>query len=175
VGVNYGDTAKYINFFFYNRTLYLFDTFEGYPQGDIEFERSASGAPDETVKFEFEEDIWRHRYDSGITEPDLLRKMYYPGKCVVKKGVFPESLLGLEDCFAFVHIDCNFSKPIQDALKYFYPRLAPGGYICVHDYYHPIFSRIQAVVREYAERNGAALVPVPSYEGVVITKISAGR
>ncbi|MDR1613266.1 MAG: TylF/MycF family methyltransferase [Planctomycetota bacterium] len=170
LGVNYGDTAKYINFFFYDRTLYLFDTFEGFPkQGDLDFEKSAGVSPDRMAHFD--DDRWMHLYDDGITERNLLRKMHYPEKCVIKKGVFPESLRGLEGNFAFVHIDCDFSKPIQAALEYFYPRLSPGGYICVHDYYHPIFSRVRVVVREYAERNGVALVPVPSYGGAVITKI----
>ena len=39
-GVNRGDFAYWINLYFPTRTLYLFDTFEGFDRRDLERERS---------------------------------------------------------------------------------------------------------------------------------------
>ena len=55
-------------------------------------------------------------------------------KIICRKGLFPESLNGLEENFAFVSIDVDFEQAIFDGLEYFYPRLNRGGYILIHDY-----------------------------------------
>jgi len=160
LGVHYGDTAKYINLIFENRKLYLFDTFEGFSEQDKEYERSLQTLNEtEALKFSF-----------TVNENDVLQRMYYPEQCVIKKGRFPESLNGLEDTFVFAHIDCDLSKPIHDALEYFYPRLSEGGYICVHDYFSSKYIGVCKVVRDFADANGAHMVPVTGYRGAIISK-----
>lgn len=37
-GVLYGETAMFINKYWSDRTLHLFDTFEGFPDNDIEYD-----------------------------------------------------------------------------------------------------------------------------------------
>jgi len=160
VGVDYGETAKYINLFFEDRTFYLFDTFQGFNDADVENERSIKTMTENMV----------HHYDKRSNESDVLKKMFYPDLCVVKKGYFPDSLNGLEDNFAFVHIDCDLSKPIYEALEYFYPRLSAGGYICVHDYFNPKFPNARFTVREFAKKYNAKFIPVLGYNGAVLTK-----
>jgi len=160
LGVDNGDTAKYINLFFDNRMFYLFDTFHGFSKADIEHERLLKTMTESMA----------NRYDNSSSETDVLKKMFYPELCVIKKGVFPNSLDGLEDVFAFVHIDCDLSKPIHDALEYFYPRLSIGGYICVHDYFNPTFPGVRKTVRDFVSNIGINLIPVMGYNGLIISK-----
>ncbi len=161
VGVDFGDTARYINFFFPDRRLYLFDTFEGFAADDVAHEKSLGTMAEAVI----------HSYDQRSTENDVLRRMYYPEMCVVKKGRVPDSLFGLEDeHFAFVHIDCDLSKPVADSLEYFFPRLVRHGYACIHDFFNPNFPGVRAVVRKFADKNGLTLVPNPAYGGAILCK-----
>lgn len=65
-----------------------------------------------------------HFFDIGRSPESVLKKLLWGDLAIIKQGYFPESLDGLEDEFAFVHIDCDLQKPIQAGLEYFYPRLS---------------------------------------------------
>lgn len=161
VGVDFGDTASYLNLFFPNRTLYLFDTFSGFDKRDVEFEKSKK-----TMISKYE-----NTYNERSNAQDVMNRMFYKEHCIIKQGVFPESLEGLEDTFAFVHIDCDLQKPIEAALEYFYPRLQNGGgVICVHDYFNHRYTGVRAVVREFAFRYKIVYTPIALYNGVAICK-----
>ena len=140
LGVDYGDTAKYINLYFPDRTCYLFDTFRGFDQRDKD---DAQVLTPDLLEV----------YNTRSNEKRVMEKMFYPEKCVIKAGYFPDSLDGLEDSFAFVHIDCDLYKPILAGLEYFYPRLNKGGYIVVHDFYNKLFPRAKEVVRDFADQH----------------------
>lgn len=50
-------------------------------------------------------------------------------------GYFPDSAQGLEDlAFSFVHLDLDLYQSTVDALRWFWPRLMPGGVLLSHDY-----------------------------------------
>ena len=103
----------------------------------------------------------------------VLQKMDHKEKVVIKKGYFPDSLQGLEDIFAFVSIDVDFGDSIYNGLKYFYPRLAQGGYIMVHDY-NSRLANVKQAVYKYENENGGHLAMVPVCDGagsIVIAKI----
>ena len=56
---------------------------------------------------------------------------------VVVRGWIPEVLAELPDdiVFAFVHVDLDHYAPTLAALRWFWPRLAPGGVLCCHDWF----------------------------------------
>ena len=57
---------------------------------------------------------------------------------VLRPGYVPDTLAGLEDeRFAFVLLDLDLYEPTIASLEFFYPRLAPGGYLVMHDYNNP--------------------------------------
>ncbi|MFR8069328.1 MAG: TylF/MycF/NovP-related O-methyltransferase [Clostridium sp.] len=145
LGVDFGDTAKYLNLYYPERTLYLFDTFQGFDTRDRDVSQAKT---EELLDF----------YNIRSNAEDVLSRMFYPECCVIKEGYFPESLDGLEDRFAFVHIDCDLYKPITAGLEYFYPRLNRGGYICVHDYYSLSFPKAMDAVRDFAQKQGLSFV-----------------
>lgn len=172
VGVFRGDFAAAINSAFPDRKLFLFDTFEGFDPEEIIAEKNAGNCNMDFAKLFAE------------TSVDLvMKKMPLSDNIVIKKGLFPNSLEGLDENFVFVSIDVDFEKSIYDSLDYFYPRLVKGGYIFLHDYNSALFVNVNGVsmylqgvkraIRKYETDNNINLckVPLPDQGGtLVITK-----
>jgi O-methyltransferase len=117
VGVYQGASARLICEVKGNRTLHLFDTFEGLP---------APGPQDgpEFVQGGFRcglEDV--QQYLSGYPNLHFYR------------GLFPSTAGPVQDrTFAFVNLDVDLYESTKMALEFFYPRMAPSGIILSHDY-----------------------------------------
>ena len=56
-----------------------------------------------------------------------LDALPYPERAVVKPGFFPDSLDGLEERFCLVSLDVDYEAATLEGLRYFWPRLSPGG------------------------------------------------
>jgi O-methyltransferase len=150
LGVFQGDFAKHINTLFPDRRLYLFDTFEGFSETDIEKEKEIG------TKRVFE----RSYNYSGTSVELVMGKMKNPEKCIIRKGFFPETAKGLESDFAFVSLDADLYQPMLEGLKYFYPRLARGGFIYVHDFFSDTFTGTKEAVMEYTRIKKINFVPI---------------
>lgn len=113
LGVYRGETSRLLHQLAPDRLLYLFDTFSGFPEKD-------DGRFQDTA------------------EEVVLRQIGDRRGVIIKKGVFPATASGLEnETFAFVMLDADRYQVTFDGLQFFYPRLAPGGFIFVHDYNSP--------------------------------------
>lgn len=155
LGVYKGNFAKHINRLFSDRKLYLFDTFEGFDPRDVHIDKDKKYSVD------------THLFDD--TNLDIvLSKMAHPDNIEVKKGYFPETTAGVDDLFSFVSIDVDLYKPIYDGLCFFYPRLAKGGYIFVHDYNNAIYKGAKEAVKHFCQEHGIPFIPVSDSLGTVI-------
>ncbi|WP_158589488.1 TylF/MycF/NovP-related O-methyltransferase [Butyrivibrio sp. CB08] len=157
LGVFRGDFAKYINKAFPERTLYLFDTFDGFDENELKnsVEGDVLTAGREVFK------------NTSIEE--VAKKMTNNDKCDYRIGLFPASLKGLEDEFAFVSIDCDFEESIYSGLEYFYPRLSEGGYIMIHDYNNFLGCAKESIRRfEKVIGRGLCKVPICDNQGTLI-------
>ena len=153
VGVYKGEFAQYLNMYFPDRKLYLFDTFEGM-SGNKEVEEITAG-----LSFT----------DTSIER--VMSKMRYPAQCIVKKGFFPKTAENVNDSFAFVSLDTDLYDSILAGLEFFYPKLTEGGYIFVHDYWAYTWCGVKEAVLEYCNRNSIGYVPINDLCGsIVITK-----
>lgn len=152
-GVYEGEFSRWINLCFPERELYLFDTFSGFDDRDIDdFELKLSGERLSCGKFEGNADK---------REKLVLGKLSYDNVVHIKKGYFPESTYGMKDIkYSFVHIDVDLYKPTKAGLEYFWPRMSPGGYIFCHDLQTPSFPAARIAIKEFCEENGAAYVPM---------------
>lgn len=116
VGVYKGGSAKIICEAKGDKSLYLFDTFEGLPVVgalDILFHEGQFKSSLEEVKSNL------HKY----------KNVYF---C---KGLFPDSADQIKNkTFSFVHLDVDIYKSTLDCLYFFYPRMSKGGVIISHDY-----------------------------------------
>lgn len=160
LGVFQGDFAKHINTLFPDRTLYLFDTFEGFSETDIEKEKAIG------TKRIFE---CSYNY-SGTSIELVMNKMKNPVKCIIRKGFFPETAKGIESDFALVSLDADLYQPMLEGLKYFYPRLVKGGYIFVHDFFTDTFTGTKEAVMEYSRIEKINFVPIGDDCSIVIIK-----
>lgn len=120
VGVYQGHTSRFIHHLAPARTYYLFDTFSGFPASDLD------PATAEDDRFQ-------------DTTVELVRKnIGGNANIVIRPGYVPDTLGGLEEQrFAFVLLDLDLHKPTLQSLEFFYPRLARGAYLIVHDYNSP--------------------------------------
>lgn len=115
LGVYQGGFARYINEYFPDRKLYLFDTFEGFCDKDIALEKN-NGYSDANQDF------------TDTSAEMVLNKMPFPSQCIVRKGYFPETSIGLEnESFIFVSLDADLFEPMYNGLLFFYPRLYTLG------------------------------------------------
>lgn len=155
LGVYKGKFARYINQFFPDRKLYLFDTFEGFDKGDIANERSknySSGSQDFS--------------DTSISA--VLKQMPFPDHCIPVKGFFPESAEGIDDSFVLVSLDADLYDPIYAGLHFFFPKLARGGYILIHDFNNDNYKGARKAVEQFCSEQNVNFVPLPDSGGSAI-------
>lgn len=155
LGVYRGDFAKRLNQLFPDRKLYLFDTFAGFNHQDVATEK-ASGFSSGEQNFA----------DTSVEM--VLRKMPYPQQCVVKKGFFPATAADVNDTFCFVSLDADLYDPILEGLRFFYPRLAVGGYIFVHDFNNDEYKGAHQAVLEFCRAEGVGFTPLPDGGGTAV-------
>lgn len=152
VGVYRGDTSRFLQRCAPERRLFLFDTFEGFPVPDRE--------PENANDSRFQD-----------TSEELVRRaLGGSDRVIIRKGRFPETAAGLEnERFAFVLLDLDVFAPTQAGLEFFYPRLAPGAYVFVHDYNSPesnaaCFRAVEEAMRGKPER----VIEIPDVWGSVV-------
>lgn len=162
-GVFKGEFSYYINKYFSNRKLYLFDTFIGFDTRDIEIERAfgnknfLKGMFNNGCTFEFSD----KEHSKIMLEDIVIAKMPHPEKCIIKKGYFPETAKGLDDKFCFVMLDMDLYQPILEGLRFFYPKMCKGGAILIHDYFHPMLPGVKQAIIKFEEEIGDNLCKIP--------------
>ncbi len=151
VGVSRGKFSRLMNQIFFDKILYMFDTFDSFDKKEFDADNSLA-----TENEEF--------YNSyrGIDVEEVLKTMPYKEKCIIRKGFFPSTAIGLEDLtYAFVSIDVDLENSIYNSLVYFYPRLNRGGAIFVHDYNCYMLEGVSRAIQRYEEELGEFLFKVP--------------
>jgi O-methyltransferase len=125
LGVYKGETAKLIHHYCPERTLNLFDTFEGFAEKDVSKENDQIRNSESVINFK----------DTSV---DSIMRFIDPQNSNVKvfQGYFPETVdKKLEQTiFSFVHLDADLFEPTKNGLEFFYSRVSSGGIILIHDY-----------------------------------------
>jgi O-methyltransferase len=130
LGVYRGEMALLYHKVLPSRKLYLFDTFSGFPERDLEVS--------EDTRF------------SDTSLEQVKARIGDSTNVIFKPGYFPETASGLENYrFCFVMLDADLYKPTKAGLDFFYHRMSRGGYIFLHDY--TSYESNQAVSRAAAE------------------------
>lgn len=142
LGVYKGFFARSINQLLPERTLYLFDSFQGF-------------APETRATESFQ------AAHANTAVDRVLDIMPHRSRVVVKPGFFPESLEGLEERFCLVSLDVDFYQTTLEGLRYFWPRLNPGGYLMLHDWGSPGLPGCAEALRDYERETGARIPSVP--------------
>ena len=151
LGVYRGFFAKRINTLLPDRKLYLFDSFEGFAE-----EANASAS-------------FQAAHQNTAVEK-VFSIMPHPETVIVKPGFFPASLDGLEETFCLVSLDVDFYQTTLDGLRYFWPRLSPGGYLLLHDWGSAKLPGVAEALRCYEKELGRQItaVPLPDVGGTLV-------
>lgn len=157
-GVFRGDCAKFINYYFPDRKLYLCDTFEGFDNNDMQYEKANSKI--------FEKSCFSDRAFFVETGSDfVMGKMPYPQNVIIRKGYFPESMQNVEDKFCFVNLDMDLYIPMLNGLRFFWDRMVSNGCILLHDYFSDVFKGVKQAVDTFERERGVWIVKTPVGDG----------
>jgi len=166
LGVYRGNFAARIQDEFPDKRIYLFDTFEGYPEKDKLYDIQSNFS---------KKNIFRKKKDFALTSvPLVLNKMSNPENVTICKGFFPDSVTEEHKKikWGFVSLDVNLYQPTLWGLRFFYPSLCVGGFIMIHDYHNPHVMGVKQAVADFeAETTPLIKVPIPDSSGsLIITK-----
>ena len=159
LGVYKGTTAKLLHELMPQRTLWLFDTFEGFDARDLAHEEGAAAKPG------------GFRFDDTSLEA-VLRHVGGGERVRACKGRFPETAAAVprDERFALVHLDADLYKPTADALAFFYPRMSPGGFIVLHDYGSGAWPGVAQAADAFFADKPESLVRIPDKSGTAIAR-----
>ena len=155
LGVYKGETALMMHHMDAPRRLHLFDTFEGFNSSDLDLEKNK----DE-----------RYTTDNfSDTTIESVKELFKDAKGIsFYPGYFPATTKTVtEKTFALVHIDADLYSPTIEALKYFYPKVSPGGVLIIHDYNHT-WDGIKKALDEFMVTIPESLVEVMDWQGSVM-------
>ncbi len=158
IGVWKGDTAIILANFARSNGInaYLLDTYEGFDSRDLsENENHLRGC-------------------FSDTSLETVRARIGDESVHYIKGYFPDTSIQLppDNRYCFINIDCDLYGPVLSALEYFYPRIAEGGFLIIHDYMSLMWDGPIKAVDEFFSDKPEQIIPLSDYAGsVVIRKI----
>lgn len=156
LGVYRGGFARCLNALLPERTLFLFDTFEGFDTAEA---RGQGGGFVEA-----------HR---NTSVERVLGLLPHPEKVVVRQGLFPAAAEGIEERFALVSLDVDLEESTLAGLRWFLPRMNKGACLLLHDYNNPRLPGVKAALRRFEEEQGIRLYKVPlcDVNGTLVIKL----
>jgi O-methyltransferase len=149
VGVYKGASAKLISEAKGDKTLRLFDTFEGLP---------AASQKDRGVHRQ-------HQYSCSMTSVQEYLTDYR--HLSFFKGIFPESTRDVPEArYAFCHFDVDLYEGTLGCLRYFYDRMIPGGIMLSHDY--GLLAGVEAAFTEFFADKPERVIELPTTQCMVV-------
>jgi len=156
LGVYKGYSARELNILFKERKLYLFDTFTGFDERDVEHEKQYGNIMPIADDFS----------DTNIRQVKSI--LPYPENVVFCKGYFPDTAENIEEKFALVSLDPDLYLPTLNGLRYFYPRLSKGGCILLHDYNSTQFPHVKKAVDDFSRESDIKIIPLCDLHGSAV-------
>jgi hypothetical protein len=134
--------------------LWLFDTFEGFSPEDL-----TGVDADKAQAFE-DTSVQAVLSRVGAESVEIVQ-----GRFPHSAGRIPPDLR-----FCLVHIDCDLYEPIRAALEHFYPRMAPGGFIVMHDYSSLAWNGAEQAIDEFFADKPESVVPLTDGAGSCVVR-----
>jgi predicted O-methyltransferase YrrM len=137
--------------------LYLFDSFEGL------------SAPDATDRRVAEDHLPWQAGDMRSTEETLRGTLAEFDNVHILKGWIPERFPEVaNERFRLLHIDVDLYQPTLDTLKFYYPRMNPGGVIVMDDYGSTLCPGAHRAVTEFMGDKMERVIHLPTGQGIII-------
>ncbi len=156
LGVYRGGFAHWISALLPERTLYLFDSFDGFDP--IESAEEGKGFTE------------AHKNTSADA---VLAALPHPENAVIRRGLFPQTAQGLEgERFALVSLDVDLEESTLAGLRFFLPRMSAGACLLLHDYDNPKLPGVKRALERYeAEHGRLAAVPLCDVNGTLVIAV----
>ncbi len=142
------------------RTFYLFDTWAGIPAEQVSEDERRFGVLEMNRKYQ----------DGDATHAAAVRKFSRWPNAVPVRGRVPESLAALpaEGKVAYVSMDLNVSAAEMAAVDLLWPRMVPGAPLLLDDYGWAAHVNQKKAWDEWAERNAAMILSLPTGQGLIV-------
>jgi O-methyltransferase len=150
LGVWRGTTSIFIHAQLPHRRLYLFDTFGGFPN---KMGENADGRFRDT------------------SEEAVRRRIGAAANVCFRTGDFPGTTQGMEsETFALALLDVDKFEATLAGLRFFYPRVVPGGYLFIHDYNNSRESDrgVRRSVNHFLSDKPERLIEIPDTWGSIV-------
>lgn len=155
LGVYRGDSARVLHALDPDRKLFLFDTFNGFEATDLEGEEGEALSYSTASFADTNKNLVKERI--GRSEKvNFIEGNFKDTKYIVEN-----------EYFALVHIDADLAKPTAEALRFFYPRMLPGGVIIVHDY-NPRWPGLMQAVDDFLETVPEEGIAIPDRDSSLL-------
>ena len=134
------------------RRFFLFDTFDGLvPELLTESDRAAS---------------WNEYVD---VYDDVVRAFASFDNVEIVRGPVPTTLSSVDiESVAYLSIDMNCVQPEIEAIRYFWPRMVPGGIVLLDDYGWAGHEAQKLAADEFAKSEGTTILSLPTGQGLLI-------
>jgi O-methyltransferase len=158
-GVNKGGYARmtfeYLPLAQSEKSFYLLDTFNGFAMELLSRDELVRGVPD------------AYDYAECFEE---VKKTFAPfSNAILVRGRIPDTLDQVRsEQIAFLSIDMNCVQPEIAAAEYFWDRLAPGAFVLLDDYGHPLHVAQKVAFDEFALRKNVKILHLPTEQGVMM-------
>jgi hypothetical protein len=132
------------------RHYFIMDSFEGFP------ELSAYDPGSE-----------QHKFDEEYNLLEIEDRFSMFENAEIIRGFVPDTLNSLPSNagYSLVFFDCDLYEPAAAALRYFWDRILPHGYMVLHDYVHLVYGGVQRAVDEFCE--GVGIKPAVFFESTM--------
>ncbi len=140
VGVRTGKNAEHMLELMPNLTLYLVDTWAKPPAGDSYY-NSGEGVADRPAGF-FKK-VYRETAQRTFRFGERAIMLKMTSKAAAERF----RTFGKRFDLVFIDADHSYEGVTADLLQW-WPLVAPGGYICGHDYNHPRIGEVKRAVDE---------------------------
>lgn len=153
-GFSMSVVAAYMDFAQLNKTMYLYDTFEGIPKRYNSENRS-------------NEPYLQH---GNMLKHAKERFAAYPNVKIIP-GIVPDSFAHTcPEKIVFLHIDMNSSASEMAALEALYPRVIDGGIIIFDDYGWLAYREQTLAQDAFMRARGQYILELPTGQGLFIKK-----
>lgn len=145
--------ADYLDLGKLDKTLYLYDTFEGIPE-----------------KYNSENIDAPQYAEPGIHEEVVQRFSKYDNVRIVK-GIVPDTFADVvPKKVALLHLDLDSSTAEIAALEVLFDRVSPGGVIVFDDYGWAAYRAQRIAEDEFMAERGYRILEIPTGQGLVIKR-----
>ena len=143
-----------------DKTLYLFDSFQGLP------------------KLNEEKDQWFVEGQYSAESIESVKSLLNDFRSIIdiRCGWIPETFRGLENRrYAFAHLDVDLYQSTLDCCAYFYPRLVPGGVLLFDEYAFAAARGEKDAVDEFFAGKPESPITLPTGQAIILKVPSDGN